>query len=286
MKHSRILSFCNQKGGVGKTTSAINLATGVAQRGFETLLIDVDPQANATSGVGDEKSGKLLTSYQIIVDNLQITQGIKKTKIPGLSLIPSTPDLSGAEIELISLPEREFRLRQSIDLVRNEFDYILIDCPPSLGLLTINALVASDFIIIPLQCEYYALEGLGQLLQTYSLVKEKLNPSLEIGAVLLTLADFRTNLTEQVIQEVRNYFKEKVFDTVIPRSVRLSEAPSFGMPGIVYDASSKGAKSYVSAVEEFLKKFPPITKNGETGEVREGIPRGEKTVSLREEIRE
>lgn len=256
VKQFKVFSFCNQKGGVGKTTSAINLAAGLAQQGNRVILIDIDPQANTTSGLGIEKLGNLSTIYQVIVDNLPLAEALKPTKIENLRLIPSNSDLSGSEIELISLPEREFRIQKSLESFQEPVDYIFIDCPPSLGLLTVNALTASDFLLIPLQCEYYALEGLGQLLQTFSLVKEKLNPALEIGGVLLTMADFRTKLTEEVIQEVRNHFKEKVFETVIPRSVKLSEAPSFGTPGILYDASSKGAKSYLAAVEEFTKWFP------------------------------
>lgn len=257
MKHSKIFSFCNQKGGVGKTTTAINLSASIAELGYDVLLVDIDPQANATSGLGDDKSGSITSVYQILADATIIESAIRKTPYKNLSLIPSTPELSGAEIELISFDEREFRLRNGLELIRNRFDFIFIDCPPSLGLLTLNALVASDFVFIPLQCEYYALEGLGQLVQTFSLVKTKLSPGLELGAVLLTMADFRTKLTEQVIKEVRDYFKERVFETMIPRSVRLSEAPSFGKPGIVYDRNSRGAKSYLEAADEFLRRFPP-----------------------------
>jgi len=256
VKHTKIFSFCNQKGGVGKTTSAINLATGLAQRGHRILLIDLDPQGNSTSGLGVSKTGNLSTTYQLIVDNLDPRDAAIETGIKNLLIIPSNSELSGADIELISIDEREFRLSRSINKARADYDYILIDCPPSLGLLTVNALTASDLIIIPLQCEYYALEGLGQLLQVFTLVKEKLNPALEIGGVLLTMADFRTKLTEQVIQEVQTYFKEKVFKTVIPRSVRLSEAPSFGKPGIVYDPASKGSKCYQEVVNEFMERFP------------------------------
>ncbi len=216
----------------------------------------MDPQANATSGLGEDKTASTPTIYQVLLGEVSAESAVKPTKIPNLSLLSSNPELSGAEIELISIPEREFCLKKALEVLREKFDYIFIDCPPSLGLLTVNALTASDFLLIPLQCEYYALEGLGQLLQTHSLVKKGLNPELEVGAVLLTMADFRTKLTEQVISEVRNYFKEKVFDTVIPRSVRLGEAPSFGIPGVIYDRSARGAKSYVDAAEEFLKRFP------------------------------
>ena len=260
MKHSNVFAFCNQKGGVGKTTTAINLSTGLAQSGFKVLLIDIDPQGNATSGLGVEKGGRSATVYQVLTEDIPLQNALLETKIPGLHLAPSNADLSGAEIEIISLQEREFRLNKAIEPIRSMFDYVFIDCPPSLGLLTINALTASDLILIPLQCEYYALEGLGQLLGTFTLVKKNLNPALEIGGVLLTMADFRTKLTEQVIQEVRNYFHGKVFETIIPRSIRLSEAPSFGQPGIIYDKSSRGSISYLDATKEFIKKFEPAKK--------------------------
>lgn len=255
MKHKNVFSFCNQKGGVGKTTSAINIATALSQVGYRVLLIDIDPQGNATSGIGEEKTNKS-TIYQVIIEETPISNAIVTTQIQRLDLIPSNSSLSGAEIELISFYSREFRLKKALEPIKEVYDYILIDCPPSLGLLTINALSASDYIFIPLQCEYYALEGLGQLLETHALVKKNLNSELEIGAVLLTMADFRTKLTEQVIQEVRTYFKDKVLENIIPRSVRLSEAPSFGKPGLLYDRSSRGAKSYLEATKEFLKRFP------------------------------
>lgn len=224
--------------------------------GYRVLLIDIDPQANSTSGVGEDKTSLNSTIYQVITGNIGIEESIKKTKVPNLSLIPSNSELSGSEIELTQLDEREFQLTKALDSIREKFDYIFIDCPPSLGLLTINALTASDFLIIPLQCEYYALEGLGQLLQTFTLVKKNLNRKLELAAVLLTMADFRTKLTEQVIDEVRKYFKDKVLDTVIPRSVKLSEAPSFGIPGVLYDKASRGAKNYAEAAAEIVRRFP------------------------------
>ncbi len=250
-----IFSFCNQKGGVGKTTSAINLATGIALASRNVLLVDADPQGNATSGLGIEKSKNSATVYHLLTDQANINETLLDTEIKGLKLLPSNAELSGAEIELISFSEREFRLKKALGELTVKFDYIFIDCPPSLGLLTVNALTASDYLLIPLQCEYYALEGLGQLLETYSLIKKNLNPGLEIGGVLLTMADFRTKLTEQVINEVRNYFKEKVFNSVIPRSVRLSEAPSFGKPGIIYDKFSRGSKGYLDAIKEFKTRF-------------------------------
>jgi len=264
VKHRKIFSFCNQKGGVGKTTSAINLAAALSIKGRKVLLIDMDPQGNATSGLGEEKRRDTPTIYQVIVNGVQISEAIIPSKVENLSLIPSNSDLSGAEIELISLSEREYRLLKSVENIRDMFEYIIIDCPPSLGLLTINSVTASDYIIIPLQCEYYALEGLGQLLETHYRVKRNLNPELELGGVLLTMADFRTRLTEQVIKEVRNYFREKVFETVIPRSIKLSEAPSFGKPGIIYDPSSRASISYINTAEEFIKRFEVQLNEGET----------------------
>lgn len=240
--------------------------------GQKVLLIDADPQGNATSGTGEEKKSVTKTIYEVLIEGIPIETTILETKIKRLSLIPSNSNLSGAEIELISLEEREFRLRKALELMESSYDYIFIDCPPSLGLLTVNALSSSNYLIIPLQCEYYALEGLGQLLETYSLIKKNLNPELEIGGVLLTMADFRTKLTEQVIQEVKNYFKEKVFESIIPRSVRLSEAPSFGQPGILYDKTSRGSKSYLDITKEFHKRFKkrnssiePVMEKGVAG---------------------
>lgn len=251
----KIFSFCNQKGGVGKTTSAVNLATLAAKAGHKTLLIDMDSQGNATSGLGVDKAELQSTSYQLLVDNQSVQEIIVKTSIKKLDLIPANTDLSGADLELVNTQEREYVLSKRIKEVLDKYDFIFIDCPPSLGLVTINCLTASDYLLIPLQCEYYALEGLGQLLHTFQLVKDNLNNNLEVGGVLLTMADFRTNLTQQVIEEVRNFFKEKVFESVIPRSVKLSEAPSFGKPAVLYDAQNKASKSYVAMGKEFLKRF-------------------------------
>ena len=252
----KIFAFCNQKGGVGKTTSVVNISAALAEKGHKVLVIDLDSQANATSGLGEEKpSDHESTTYQLIVENSDVQTLIRKTSFENLSLIPSNTDLSGAELELISRERREYILKTRLTAVRDQFDFILMDCPPSLGLLTINALTAADAIIIPLQCEYYALEGLSQLLSTYQLVQQNLNPELEVGGVILTMADFRTNLTQQVIEEVRNYFKDKVFEAVIPRTVKLSEAPSFGKPAIIYDPSNRGSKNYLSVAREFAKRF-------------------------------
>ena len=251
----KIFSFFNQKGGVGKTTSVINIATVLAGLGKKVLLIDLDSQGNATSGLGIEKNENESTAYQLLVENAEPSASIKPTSIENLWIIPSNAHLAGAEMHLISQEKREFILRERLAKISSEYDYILLDCPPSLGLISINALTASGYIIIPLQCEYYALEGLGQLLNTYQLVKKNLSPDLELGGVILTMADVRTNLTQQVIEEVRNYFKEKVFQSVIPRSVKLSEAPSFGKPAVLYDPHGRGSQAYTELGKEFLARF-------------------------------
>jgi len=251
----KTFSFFNQKGGVGKTTSVINIATVVAGFGKKVLLIDLDSQGNATSGVGIEKNENESTAYQLLVENSNPNTSIKKTAIENLWIIPSNAHLSGAEMHLIGQEKREFILREQLKKISNDYDYIFLDCPPSLGLISINALTSSGYIIIPLQCEYYALEGLGQLLNTYHLVKKNLSADLELGGVILTMADIRTNLTQQVIEEVRNYFKEKVFQSVIPRSVKLSEAPSFGKPAVIYDPHNRGSLAYVELGKEFLMRF-------------------------------
>ena len=251
----KIFSFFNQKGGVGKTTTVINIAAVIAGRGKKVLLIDLDSQGNATSGVGIEKKENESTAYQLLVENNEPNTIVKKTAFENLWIIPSNAHLAGAEMHLISQEKREFVLREKLKSLSNDYDYILLDCPPSLGLISINALTSSGYIIIPLQCEYYALEGLGQLLNTYQLVKKNLSADLELGGVVLTMADVRTNLTQQVIEEVRNYFKEKVFQSVIPRSVKLSEAPSFGKPAVIYDPHNRGSQAYVELGKEFLIRF-------------------------------
>lgn len=250
-----IFSFFNQKGGVGKTTSVINIATVIAGFRKKVLLIDLDSQGNATSGVGIEKNENESTAYQLLVENSDPNASIKETCIDNLWIIPSNAHLSGAEMHLIGQDKREFVLREQLRKIENDYDFIFIDCPPSLGLTSINALTSSGYIIIPLQCEYYALEGLGQLLNTYQLVKKNLSSEIELGGVILTMADIRTNLTQQVIEEVRNYFKEKVFQTVIPRSVKISEAPSFGKPAVLYDPHNRGALAYIELGKEFLGRF-------------------------------
>lgn len=248
----KIISIANQKGGVGKTTTAINLSTVLAKRNKKTLLIDMDPQGNATSGVGIEKNLEKST-YNVLIEENPIEEAILKTDIKNLDICPSTINLAGAEVELVSMMSREMRLKEKLESVKDNYDYILIDCPPSLGLITLNAFTASNSVLIPVQCEYYALEGLGQLLNTVKLVKKHLNKDLEIEGALLTMFDTRTNLSKQVVDEVKRYFGDKVYKTVIPRNVKLSEAPSYGMPITVYDPRSKGAKCYDKLGKEVIK---------------------------------
>ena len=252
----KVITICNQKGGTGKTTSAINLATYIALAQKKVLLIDLDPQANATSGLGINKHDVKKSTYHILLEELDIKETIQPTAIENLWLAPSNLDLTGAEVELVSVLGREYRLKKALVKEKENFDFVLVDSPPSLGLLTINALCAADSLIIPVQCEYYALEGVTQLVNTIELVKNNLNPNLAIEGVLLTMADFRTNLTKEVIQEVRNYFKEKVYAAVIPRSIRLTEAPSFGKPIALYDSASIGAQKYEELVREILGLGP------------------------------
>lgn len=248
----KIISVANQKGGVGKTTTTINLSTMLAKKGKKVLLIDADPQGNATSGVGAEKEVEYST-YDILVSDVEMVQALEKTIIKNLLVCPSNINLAGAEVELVSMMSREQRLKEKLEEIKDKFDYILIDCPPSLGLITLNAFTASDSVLIPVQCEYYALEGLRQLLNTVNLVKKHLNKNLEVEGALLTMYDARTNLSNQVVKEVKKYFGDKVYKTVIPRNVRLSEAPSYGMPITEYDPRSKGAKTYEKFTKEFLK---------------------------------
>jgi chromosome partitioning protein len=263
---SKIITICNQKGGTGKTTSAINLATYLALAEKKVLLMDLDPQANATSGLGINKHNIKKSTYHVLLEELDIKEILQPTAVNNLSLAPSNLDLTGAEVELVGMLGREYRLKKALDKVRENFDFVLIDSPPSLGLLTINALCASDSIIIPVQCEYYALEGLTQLVHTIKLIKDNLNPNLAIEGVVLTMADYRTNLTKEVIQETRAYFKEKVYATVIPRNIRLTEAPSFGKPVALYDKESIGAQKYEQLSKEILGMPIPINTMPE-GEV-------------------
>lgn len=262
----KTIAICNQKGGVGKTTTAINLAAYIALSGRKVLLIDTDPQGNATSGIGIDKSKVGSSLYQVLLNQKKISEIILSTQVQNLSIIPSNLDLTGAEVELVGAIGRDFRLKKALTEIKDTYDYIFIDCPPSLSLLTINALTASDTILIPIQCEYYALEGLSQLVTTINLVKDHLNPDLSIEGILLTMADFRTNLTGQVINEAREYFKEKVYQTIIPRSIKLSESPGFGKPIVYYDKAAIGAKKYEELAREFLgekvsEKTEEITVN-------------------------
>ncbi|WP_342563671.1 AAA family ATPase [Paenibacillus sp. FSL R7-0345] len=249
---SKIIAIANQKGGVGKTTTSVNLGAGMAKLGKRVLLVDIDPQGNTTSGVGVNKADVANCIYDILINEVNPQETILHTQIDGLHIIPATIQLAGAEIELVSTISRELKLKKALNTVKSNYDYIIIDCPPSLGILTINSLTAADSVIIPIQCEYYALEGLSQLLNTVRLVQKNLNPHLSIEGVLLTMLDARTNLGIQVIEEVKKYFQEKVYRTIIPRNVRLSEAPSHGQSIITYDPRSKGAEVYLELAKEVV----------------------------------
>ena len=251
---TKILSLVNQKGGVGKTTSSVNIAVSMAVAEIHTLLIDFDPQANATTGVSNLIQKNNHTIYDVLIRGTDINEALITTQFAHLDVITSENDLVGAEIELVSVMAREYQLKTLLKKLKQKYEYIIVDCPPSLGLLTINALAASDAILIPIQCEYYALEGLGQLLNTIRLVQKHINPKLSIAGVLLTMYDSRLNLSKEVADEVREYFEEKLFNTVIHRNVRLGEAPSFGKPALLYDANSTGAQNYLSLVEELLNR--------------------------------
>ncbi|MDQ0233179.1 ParA family protein [Metabacillus malikii] len=248
----KIIAIANQKGGVGKTTTSVNLGACLAYIGNRVLLVDVDPQGNATSGIGIEKAEVDHCIYDILVDDIDVKEVIKPTAVEKLDIIPATIQLAGAEIELVPTISREVRLKRALESVKHQYDYMIIDCPPSLGLLTINALTASDAVLIPVQCEYYALEGLSQLLNTVRLVQKHLNTDLMIEGVLLTMLDARTNLGLQVIEEVKKYFQDKVYQTIIPRNIRLSEAPSHGQPIIIYDPRSRGAEVYLDLAKEVV----------------------------------
>ncbi len=250
----KIISLANQKGGVGKTTTAINLAASLAALEYKVLLADTDPQANATSGIGFDVRNIKASIYDCLVDDKHPGDVILQSEIEGLDLIPSTIDLVGAEIEMLNMPNREQVLKQVLEKVRDRYDFILVDCSPSLGLLTVNALTAADSVIIPVQCEYFALEGLGKLLNTIKIIQNRLNPELEIEGFLLTMYDTRLRLSNQVVDEVRRHFQQMVFETVVQRNIKLSEAPSFGKPVLLYDANSRGAVNYLSLARELLQK--------------------------------
>ncbi len=249
----KVISVANQKGGVGKTTTSINLAASLAATEHPTLLIDVDPQANCTSGIGIEHRSSGNSTYEVLIGDIPVADAVRPSEMPYLDVVPSHINLVGAEIEMVDVAERERILKNAIKRIRREYDFVVIDCPPSLGLLTVNALTASDSVLIPVQAEYFALEGLGQLLNTIKIVRQHLNPDLEIEGVLLTMFDTRLRLSNQVADEVRRYFGEKVFKTIVQRNVRLSEAPSFGKPVLLYDATCIGARNYIALAREVIR---------------------------------
>jgi chromosome partitioning protein len=251
---NKVIAIFNQKGGVGKTTTAVNLSAALCAMGKRVLLVDNDPQGNLTSGVGIDKFNVKNSIYHVLIDDVDVEDSILETDYQNLYILPGSMDLAGAEIELIGFENREYLLKNIIDKVKDQYDYIFVDCPPSLGLLTINALVAVSSVIIPIQCEYYALEGVSQLLNTYNLIKKSINQDIKIQGVLMSMFDSRTNLSIQVVEEVKKHFKDIVYTTMIPRNIRLAEAPSYGMPIIYYDSKSKGAEAYQDLAVEFLER--------------------------------
>jgi len=251
---NRVFAIANQKGGVGKTTTAVNLAASLAVAEKRTLLLDLDPQGNAGSGLGFEKNKVLTSAYDLLAGSSEVAEIVLKTSLECLDLLPANDDLIGAEIELVGVDNRERVLKRSLAGIQEEYDYILIDCPPSLGLLTVNALSAARSVLIPVQCEYYAMEGLSSLVRTIDLIRKNFNPCLFLGRIILTMYDGRNNLSKQVSEELHRYFPKKVFNTIIPRNVRLSEAPSHGLPALLYDVSSKGARAYLDLAQEIIDK--------------------------------
>lgn len=258
---AKTIAICNQKGGTGKTTTAVNLAACLADLGKRVLLVDLDPQGNASSGIGINKSELEFSVYEIILNKKSVSEVVVNSIVRNVDVLPCNINLTGAEIELVGALSRETRLRRALEPVKDQYDYILVDSPPSLGLLTLNSLVAAQSILIPIQCEFYALEGVSQLLNTINLVKDGLNPALHIEGVLLTMADFRTNLTNEVIKEIQSYFKDKVYKTIIPRNIKLSEAPSYGKPINMYDSASIGAKKYKELAYEFIGQLDVYHKS-------------------------
>ncbi len=254
VRQPRIMAVANQKGGVGKTTTAVNLATALAACGKQVLIIDMDPQGNASTGLGIDRRERGKGSYEILIEGASIAEATKPTLVPNMAIVPTSPDLAGAEIELIDLDRREFRLRDALSAAKLDYDFILIDCPPSLTLLTLNAMVAADCVLVPLQCEFYALEGLSQLIKTVERVKKAFNPVLEIQGVVLTMYDRRSSLNEQVAADVRSFFGVKVYETAIPRNIRIAEAPSFGKPALLYDVRCAGSQAYIHLASEVLKR--------------------------------
>ncbi|MCK4518503.1 MAG: ParA family protein [Candidatus Omnitrophica bacterium] len=276
----KVVAICNQKGGVGKTTTAINLSAYLAILHKKTLLIDMDPQGNATSGLGVDKTAINSSMYGVLLGNIQISEAIKNVHIDNFFIAPSNVDLTGLEIELVGAVAREYKLKKALKEVAERYDYIIIDTPPSLGLLTINSLTACDSFLVPLQCEYYALEGLSKLIETIKLVKDNLNAGIEMEGIILTMADFRTKLTHEVIDEIRSHFGEKVFKTIVPRNIRLSEAPSYGLPVALYDEASMGAQKYKELAEEVLESHTAISSDQkEVDERSQEVSEGEQTKS-------